>query len=175
MKTAYTSIFLILLLFFPSCTGNNGSKDFLSNAAVDLYVQQLKLGVYKDDQLPAFTPDAIPPLLEYRNDTTMITTYPHNPISSLYLPESRLGIYVLWTIESIRAVTIKSPNLTGRFPSQNPILAVRDSVTLTLDNSLNAQQIASDAYYHWWYPNRNRKFDVYKNKDPLENSPYRWF
>ncbi len=83
-------------------------------------------------------------------------------------------MYVLWTIESIRSVAINSEFLIMRFPSQNPILAIReaDELILALDNE--SHEIAAQAYYTWWESNEHRGFDAFKNVDPLESTAYRW-
>ena len=114
----------------------------------------------------------IPALLNYRNETMMITNFPHNGISSLWDSECKLGMYVLWTIESIRAVEIKSEYLIGRFPSQNPVLALRASAELKLVYDDKSQNEAAKAYYYWWH-----SIYIFKDKmkiDPLRNTDYRW-
>jgi hypothetical protein len=81
-------------------------------------------------------------------------------------------MYVLWTIESIRAVEIKSEYLIGRFPSQNPILALRASTELNLVYDDKSHKEAAKAYYDWWHSIR-----IFKDKmkiDPLKKTDYRW-
>lgn len=177
------SIFLILpitVIFLISCdkkdANNNSSplNDKIQNEAVDNYVNQLIKGNYNEPQLPDFTYEDIPALLQYRNDTTIITNFLKNPISSYYQKECRLGIYVLWTIESIRAVTINSKYLILNFPSQNPVLAIRGQPELKLVQDLNSQNIAAKAYYDWWINNDNKTFDEFKNIDPLGNTECFW-
>ena len=143
-----------------------------SNPEVQIYISQLKSNSYKASELPAFKPSDIPALLEYRNSTMVITNFPHNGISSLWGPDCKLGIYVLWTIESIRAVEINSKYLIGRFPSQNPILALRDSQELVLVYDTKSQNEAAKAYYDWWYSSYvlNDKMNI----DPLKDTDYRW-
>ncbi len=124
--------------------------------------------------LPEFTYQDIPALIKYRNETQIITNFPHNGISSLYEPECTLGMYVLWTIESIRAVAINSEYLIMRFPSQNPILALRDADELSLVYSIESHQIAAKAYFDWWENNKQKNFNKFKNIDPLKFTKYRW-
>ena len=104
----------------------------------------------------------------------MITNFPRNPISSLYGPDCKLGMFVLWTIESIRAVAIDSKYLIGRFPSQNPILALKaaDELDLVYDNE--SHEVAAEAYFNWWDSNRSDNFDDFKMVDPLAETEYRW-
>jgi hypothetical protein len=132
----------------------------------------LKSNSYTERELPEFSEIHIPELLKYRNEDLVITNFPHNPISSLYGPECKLGMYVLWTIESIRAVSTKSERLIGRFPSQNPILALRDSEELVLVFSEESHAIAAEAYYEWYY--NDMIWEHVKTTDPLEDTDYRW-
>ena len=170
MKTLKTFILLIAFVGLISCDDNKE----ISNVTVDKYVELLKANQYDSINLPAFTYNDIPTLLKYRNDTQVITNFPHNGISSLYAPNCTLGMYVLWTIESIRAVSINSKYLIMRFPSQNPILALRDSVDLMLVNDDTSHKIAAKAYFDWWENNKNRNFEDFKNIDPLEVTAYKW-
>lgn len=105
--------------------------------SVETYLSQLKSNTYNSSELPAFEPGDIPCLLRYCSDTQRIHVFPHNPISSLIGPDCRLGMIVLWTIESIRVTAIDSGIHIGRFPSQNPILAKRNSEKLELVDIVN--------------------------------------
>ena len=163
MKINLAFLILTASVIFTSCNK-------LENPAVETYIYQLKKGKYISSELPAFKPDDIPALLQYRNETMIITDFPHNPISSLWGPECKLGIYVLWTIESIRAVEIGSQYLVGRFPSQNPVLALRSTGDLVSDE--DSHLTASQAYLNWWYSAATRKNTMEVN--PLENTKYKW-
>lgn len=167
MKQVHFIILLIITLCLTSCEKQNAN-----NIDVKTYIDLLKKGKYKEYELPAFTGLDIPALLEYRNDTLTITDFPHNWISSLWADECKLGMYVLWTIESIRAVTIKSEYLIGRFPSQNPILQLKNVEGLSLVRDLKSHTEAAKAYYDWWYTGLilASKMEI----DPLENTIYAW-
>ena len=166
-----TFIYLTILAILPSsCDENSNTK----SESVENYIQLLKSNQYQFDNLPLFTYQDIPFLLEYRNETQMITNYPRNMISSYYQPECTLGMYVLWTIESIRAVSINSGFLIKRFPSQNPILALRNSNELVLVSDNTSHSIAAKAYYDWWTNNKNKDFNTFNNIDPLKNTDYKW-
>ncbi len=89
------------------------------------------------------------------------------------MPECSLGMYVLWTIESIRAVAIDSEYLIGRFPSQNPIVQQREE-PFDLVSGNEIQEMVSKAYYDWWEDNKDKNFDDFKNIDPLSDLEYRW-
>ena len=64
--------------------------------------------------------------------------------------------------------------MIGRFPSQNPILALRDSEELELVFDDKSHEIAAHAYYEWWEDNKHKDFSDFKNIDPLEITDYRW-
>jgi hypothetical protein len=172
MKTMKILIFCVSLISILGCDKNE-SED-LKNLDVEKYVEQLKKGEYESFDLPVFTYRDIPALLEYRNETQIITDYPHNGISSLGMPECALGMYILWTIESIRSIAIDSEYLIGRFPSQNPILAYRDSLELDLVSDNESHIIVAKAYFDWWENNRNKEFDDFKNIDPIDDTDYKW-
>jgi len=160
------------LIIFISLFGLIGCEKQKINSEVETYIDQLKSNSYKGSELPTFKPSDIPALLEYRNSTMVITDFPHNGISSLWGPDCKLGMYVLWTIESIRAVEINSKYLIGRFPSQNPILALRAAQELDLVYDTKSQEVAAKAYYEWWYSSYT--LNAKMNMDPLKNTDYRW-
>ena len=171
MKTLSILIFCVSLISILGCDKNE-SED-LKNLDAEKYVEQLKNGEYESFDLPPFTYKDIPALLEYRDETQIITDFPHNGISSLRMPECSLGMYVLWTIESIRAVAIDSEYLIGRFPSQNPIVQQREE-PFDLESGNEILEMVSKAYYDWWEDNKHKNFDNFKNIDPLSDLEYRW-
>lgn len=171
MKTSKMLIFCIVLIGFLGCD-NNESKD-LKKVTVNQYVELLKKGTYNAKDLPEFTYKDIPELLKYRNENQEITNFPINRISSLAMPECSLGMYVLWTIESIRAVAVDSEYLVGRFPSQTP-LVTKKGEPFTIGNTQEVQAIISESYYDWWQNNQVKQFDDFKHIDPLANTIYKW-
>ena len=171
MKNARSLFLLISLACIIGCSKNDNEVSYIS---VDRYIELLKSNQYDSLTLPAYTYNDIPLLLEYRNDTQIISDFPHNPFSSMWEPECTLGMYVLWTIESIRAVSINSELLELRFPSQNPILAKRNSAELELVNDEESRNAAAQSYYDWWKENEQKDFEEFKNIDPLANTNYRW-
>lgn len=166
MKILLRTIILATLFGFLGCAKQTDNPD------VDTYIDQLISGTYKSFDLPEFTTADISALLEYRNETIIITNFPHNPISSFWQPECKLGIIVLWTIESIRAVETKSKYLIGRFPSQNPVLALRDSSELEMVFDNQSHKKAARAYYNWWNSSHIVKDKIFI--DPLRKTDYRW-
>lgn len=170
MKTLKLIVVIVSLILI-SCQKDNDEE--IKNINVDQYIELLKSGKYDSINLPAFTYSDIPALLSYRNDTQKITNFPRNGISSYYQTDCTLGLYVLWTIESIRAVAINSKYLIGRFPSQNPLLEKQDYSELFLDTDVT-NKIASKAYFDWWENNKRKDFNEFKNIDPLKNTVYKW-
>lgn len=162
----------IKLILLTLVIGLMGCEKSIDNPAVDEYISQLKSNTYTAVELPAFTTSDIDGLLKYRNETVLIKNFPANPISSYQDPDCRLGMFVLWTIESIRSQEIKSTRLSGRFPSQNPILAFRDSAELKLVFDDNSHKEAAKAYYYWWHA-----IYIFTDKmktDPLYETDYKW-
>ncbi len=171
MKALKFLLLCVLTINLLGCDKNETEE--INNLNVEKYIELLKQGKYDSFELPEFTSKDIPALLEYRNETQIITDFPHNGISSLWMPECSLGMYVLWTIESIRAVAIHSEYLIGRFPSQNPIVQQREE-PFDLESGNEIQEMVSKEYYDWWEENKHKNFDIFKNIDPLSNLEYRW-
>jgi hypothetical protein len=165
-------IILVLSAILLSCNKDHNTS--VPALTVEKYIELLKSNQYDSVTLPAFSYQDIPALLKYRNETQIITNFPLNPISSFLLPECKLGIYVLWTIESIRAVSIDSKNLILRFPSLNPILANQASGELGLIYSEESHQIVAKAYFDWWENNKHKNFNEFNFIDPLISTDYRW-
>ena len=174
MKTKIVLLLLTFVFISISC-----EKDTVDNITVKEYVKLLKSGNYNLQNsngfpdLPAFEPTDIPDLLSYANDKQIITNFPHNTLSSYFEPNCRLGVYVLWTIESIRLVSNDSKKLfLGRFPSLNPIIGIKEICSYdTVDND-TIHQATVQAYTNWW--NSNSDFEQIKGINPLEDTIYGW-
>ncbi|NVO20168.1 MAG: DUF4943 family protein [Bacteroidetes bacterium] len=172
MKTMNFQAAIFTMIVLVSC--HKEAASFNQDFTVEKYIEQLKANQYNTTGLPEFTYRDIPMLLQYRNDTTRISKIPVNPISSFYQPECSLGMIVLWTIESIRAVANNSEQLIGRFPSQNPILTYRVSDEFRVIQTVESQKIAAKAYFDWWESNKLKNFDAFKNIDPLRSTEFKW-
>ncbi|MFA5848948.1 MAG: DUF4943 family protein [Bacteroidales bacterium] len=174
MRTLGLFIMLVIsLIGFTSCEKN--AIEETDGANVERFIGLLKSNSFDSLYLPSFSVNDIPALLEYRNETQVISDFPTNFISSFYLNECALGVYVLWTIESVRAKAIDSKYLFAGFPSQNPILSVRNALDLRVgyDRS-NGHEVAARAYYDWWQNNRSKGVRRMMEIDPLANTSYQW-
>ena len=174
MKTLKILFLLLFLVGFAGCCKEEAEG--IDNPAVEAFVQQLRTKTYEASmKLPQFTHKDIPALLRYRNEKEMSTHFPRNPISSLELSECKLGIYMLWTIEGIRTETINRDGLLGGFPSQNPLLALRNDAELKFVRTDVSHREVAKAYADWWEKNKHKSAKELKKEDPLKNTDYRWF
>lgn len=169
--------FLFILVSFIGLIGcDKKDNEEITNLDVENYIELLKSDQFVSSKIPAFSSNDIPSLLKYRNDNQVVTRFPVNPISSyaIFEPKYKLGVIVLWTIESIRTASIKNP-IIGHFPSQNPFIALRNNPSeWVLDYNNQAYGIISQAYFDWWENNKNKDFDQFKSIDPLINTNYIW-
>ena len=165
------SIFSFFMLF--GIVGCDKEEDINpENITVERYLNLLSDDKY-DKEMPALSPSDIPALLEYRNDTRIITNYPRNPVSSFYSPDCKLGLYALWTIESVRAVEIDSEFLIMRYPSLNPFLGCRNGEYIEIDDEL-AHEITAEAYFDWWESNQDKSIPEIMAIDPLAETEFLW-
>lgn len=162
-------ILILILTFIFTLTGCK--KVALENMSVRTYIKLLKSESYDFMELPPFKPGDIPELLNYASDDFVLKTYPPNPLSSCYAQECRLGIYVMWTIESIRKSATEATPSFGRFPSLNPILALKNPDGSAIDPDKSQQETAK-AYLDWW--NSDSDFEKIKNNNPLDATNYTW-
>lgn len=170
MKTI--TLFAILFIAITNIGCQKVKTDV--NSDVENYISLLKSNSYESEYLPDFIPEHIPALMKYRNDTLLISNYPHNPISSFHGSDYKLGVLVLWTIESIRKTEISGKkHPMNRFPSLNPVLKSRDSNEPGQDINNSSLGIAAMAYYSWW--NTIVPFEQLKRVDPLDQTNLNWF
>ncbi len=171
MKVPHFIALSLLTFGFLGCQEDDKTP---SNPDVETYIELLRSGQYQLTTLPDFTPDDIPALLVYRNETDEISVFPRNPISSYYMENCDLGMLVLWTIESIRAVSIQSDQVVMNFPSLNPILRARDKDELEFISESTTLEEAAAAYFDWWHLNGDKEFSEFSVLDPLANTIYTW-
>lgn len=164
---------LIGLVLFTSC--NEEMFDY-THPDVKQYVKLLKSGNYtlfcvnSAGEIPSFTINDIPLLLEYTDDYTTISSFPLAIAPTGAKP--RLAECVLWTIESIRL---------GRAASWGSKLVYADAdnyegIYFLSDEDLSK---AIEYYREWWEryknnPNYFRDNDPCLN-DPLCGTPYMWW
>lgn len=171
MNNALALIGLFVLTSLVFSCDPNASSDVIS---LETFISELKSNKYASPTLPAFTARDIPELLEYRNATDRILSFPRNPVSSLHEQKCYLGMLVLWTIEAIRTESVTKDSFVDRFLSQNPVLAVRDADVLELADEAYSHRVAADAYYTWWTQYAMDDFSAAKGIDPLENTAVKW-
>ncbi len=168
MKNITIIITIILIWGLSACEKNESD-----NKEVDYYIKLLKMEKYDNLELPDFTYKDIPALLKYRNDRMEIKKFPTNPLSSTAVLKCSLGMYVLWTIESIRITAVENRTSIGRYASLVP--AVTDTNYIHyINQTTEIQNIVANAYYKWWNENKYKKFDEFKNINPLSKTKYRW-
>ena len=172
----FIKIFLILYIIIGVTGCEKKDQDQDGTVDVRKYIELLRSDQYILNRLPAFSSLDIPSLLEYRNDDHIVTRFPHNPISSfIYVnPEYKLGVLVLWTVESIRVASVKSTE-ASRFPSLNPFIAYRNKPSeWILDYNHQAYDTISQAYLDWWKNHKDKNFIEMKSIDPLADTNYAW-
>lgn len=169
MKTK-TFVFFITIIFISSSC----EKPTLENMDVKTFVKLLKTGDFdfKNSMglpdLPPFQSTDIPELLKFANEDQIIKKYPQNPISSYIGPDPKLGVFILWTIESIK---IADDRPYGRFPTMHPTIRIRFT-ELAADVNV-AHPTVYQAYVDWW--NSDTDFEQIRDIDPLENTDFAWW
>ena len=173
-------LFITVLTLF--CIGCEKDEFDIANPDVEKFVQQIKTGTYncyeKGEngenlwlQMPKFTKNHIQSLIDFSKDTSHITSFPFNPISSRTpFPFGReyciLGECLLWTVEGIR-------NDFG-YGSLEPYLIDTAIIESEKYKGLRGTEIliVRDFYNDWWTSFKDKDW---KDKNPLENTSYRWF
>ena len=167
----------IVTLFCFSCERNEFDPN---NPDVVKFIKQLKNGTYdcyeKGENgeklwliMPKFKKGHIESLIYFSKDTTHINHFPVNPISSRSpFPNDRdyfiLGECLLWTVEGIR-------NGSG-FGSLDPYLIDTTSIGELKGLKGSGILIVRDSFQVWW---SNFKDSDWKERNPLDGTPYRWF
>jgi len=152
-------------LMMISCQKNEFD---LKNPNVDQFVDLLKSGDYFEKagyELPDFTLKHINRLMYYLKDTTSISMFPTNPVSSKYTNPKILNECLLWTIDGIRLGT--------KYPSLEPCLV---DLSTTGYSRLSGHELleVSELYINWYDEYWKNPSESLKTKDLLENTTYRW-
>lgn len=170
--------------------GENNGEDCsfdIDNPDVDLFVSLLKAGTYncyeKNEYgenlwliMPKFNQNHLEPLLEYAKDTTHITKFPANPMSSRPpYPNGRdyfiLNECLLWIVEGIRT----GQGSEFKFPSLDPYLINNSKPATEREKGLTITEIleVGELYYSWWH--NSAIFEWWLRNPPLEGTSYSWF
>lgn len=171
---ANTSEELTLYLTSDSMNHYNYWKELTPRYEMDELTSLLKTNNFAEG-LPWLTWEDIPALLAVGNDSTVITNFPHNPISSYLLDECYVGITILWLVESIRIT--ERDNLVSpveKYPSLNPILKFKNPPETVPENSIEKMNTAFQAYQEWWGKVQNLEVSEACKVDPLENENLTW-
>lgn len=173
-------LFITVLTLF--CMGCEKDEFDLNNPDVQKFVQQIKNGTYdcyakteKGEnlwlQMPKFSKIHIQSLIDFSKDTSHITNFPLNPMSSRTpIPYGRdyliLGECLLWAVEGIR-------NDFG-YGSLDPYLIDTSLIESERYKGLKGDEIVTirEIYKDWW---NNVKDKDWKQVNPLENTSYVWY
>ncbi|MDF1697729.1 MAG: DUF4943 family protein [Saprospiraceae bacterium] len=136
---------------------------------VEIFINSLIEDKTETFETTDFSSDHITELLKYRDNELIINNFPRNPVSSLYIYEVTVGMYVLWTIESIRLKEINDLGLY-MYPSLNPRITRTSSGEL-VDQELILPTVAK-AYFDWWYSSLPLEEKLSTN--PLEGLDLSW-
>lgn len=123
--------------------------------------------------MPLLIWEDIPRLLENSNDTTLLSIFPRNLISSFWQKECYQGVISLWFIESIRKVELTGKySPTDVYPSLNPIIKQKDGLNDKSD--LEKMELASNIYKDWWQTVKNLDKKEACKINPFEDSVLKW-
>ena len=173
-KPFMKKFFILALITLLSASCEKEEFDLL-NPAVDLFVKQLKNGTYNyfEEQwliLPDFNESHIQALIDFSRDTFHIPNFPINSLVGNPLPEGRdyfiLGECLLWVVEGIRNEL--------DYASFDPFLIDTGLAEAERIKGITGKGVltVSELYKDWWNSFKGKDWKV---KNPLENSPYRWF
>ena len=156
----------VILCLLVSC-----SKINEPTSVVEKFIEQVKQDKYTADTLPQFSPDAIPVLLQSANDFSKITKFPVNPITAFGPVKLTVGECLLWTIENIRLNYGKYTNES--FPSFVPELHLKNDINVPRLTDTQLKEVYN-LYYNWWYNNKGKDFEEFRQISPLQDSNYVW-
>jgi len=160
----YLFLCIAVCFLFICCSKQT---DELSKVAI--FIEALKENRTEGIEAPDFNTDHISELLDYRNERLNISNFTRNPLSSFYMEEVNVGMYVLWTIESIRLKAIDDPNFY-LFASLNPRVRTLNS-NVEVDQEVVFPDVAK-AYFEWW--NSSLSFEEKLKINPLEELDLVW-
>lgn len=159
-------------LFVMAATSCQPDEFSLTKPDADQFVAMLKDGSYAEKfgyQLPDFSMAQIDRLMHYVNDTTAITMFPGNPISSKHTDPKILNECLMWTIDGIR--------FGVKYPSLEAVLVdtLRYSESTGYARFSGKElQVVSGWYTTWHEEYKQNASEVLKKKDLFEQTSYRW-
>lgn len=165
---------LTLYLTSDSMNHINYWKEVTPRYEMEELINLLKSNSYTET-IPQLHWDDIPSLLSAGNDSTVISQFPRNPVSSYFLNDCYVGVITLWFIESIRIS--EKDNLISpfeKYPSLNPILKYKNPPEIIPENSIDKLDLAFEAYQQWWEEVQNLEPSDACKIDPLENINLSW-
>jgi hypothetical protein len=162
---------MILLQCVLMCLLVSCSKGDEPGSEVEKFVQQVKQDKYISDSLPEFSYDAIPVLLASANDFSKITKFPVNPFTAYGPVKLTVGECLMWTIENIR---LNYGNYKAKsFPSFVSELHLKTDINILRLTDTQLQEVYK-LYYDWWYTNKGKNFEEFRQINPLQDSDYVW-
>ena len=136
-------------------------------------IEMLKSGKFHGG-IPLLSRADIPQLLSWCNDSTLITSFPVNPLSSFSISQVRLGMLSLWFIESIRIAEGNRFILPyEKYPSLNPRLKCLNENESNM-SGLDKMKKATQAYSEWWEFVKNLGPVKSSKINPLDGTDLRW-
>ena len=157
-------IYVITFLLLVSC-----NKEDSTPSGVEIFIKTLKEDKSETIETTDLSSENISELLTHSNDEQKISNFTRNPLSSFYLDEVNLGMYVLWTIESIRMKEINDPGFY-LYASLNPRIINVSSGEL-VDQDIILPEVAK-AYFEWW--NSSLLLEEKRQINPLDGLDLSW-
>lgn len=157
-------ICVIAFLLLLSCDRQEAAP-----SVVEIFIKNLKEDKAETMETTELSSENISELLTHSDDEQNIYNFTRNPLSSFYLVEVKLGMYVLWTIESIRMKEIDDPRFY-LYASLNPRIISASSGEL-VDQDVILPDV-SKAYFEWW--NSSLLLEEKLQINPLDGLDLSW-
>ncbi len=144
----------------------------LKRPDVDQFVSILRRGNYFEKagyELPAFSTKHIERMLSHLKDTTIISEFPTNPLSSKYTNPKILNECLMWTIDGIR--------FGSKYPSLEPCLIDTSTYSdLAGYARFSGKELIeiSTLYINWYNEYKINPTETLKGGKLFENTPFMW-
>lgn len=160
----------VLLAVSAAITSSHGAEPQPKNGegAVKKLFDSMRTGKYAGVDCPRLELADVPALLEHVDSTTMLKTFPTNPLSSQRQTQCSEGMVALWLIESVRQ--------EGKYPSLNPLcfkdgIEKKDWDKASEDNHKDVAK----AYKAWWKKAKTLSPEKARAIDPLKDTGLSWY